>query len=144
MNYNNQNMDEGLRDNQKIEAAITALQKDPSEEMLAHTLTVIRRRMREDGQLVIAVEPPEAGDDRLRIEVMQTGDGKKWWLAFTSFEEELKGGGSVKSTFLADIDRLFQLAVDADGLNGIIINPWNKTIMLDKALLNIILGNDTE
>ena len=29
--------------------------------------------------------------------------------AFTSFEEELKGGGSVKSTFLTDINKLFEL-----------------------------------
>lgn len=54
--------------------------------------------MKEAGQLIIAVEPP-SGDGQLRLEAVRTEDGKNWWVAFTSFEEELKGGGSVKSTF---------------------------------------------
>ena len=60
--------------------------------------------------------------------------------AFTSFEEELKGGGSVKSTFLTDIDKLFELTLQTDEIEGVILNPWNRTIMLDKYLIEIILG----
>lgn len=41
------NVDEGLRGNEQIEEAIAALQQEPSQEMLAHTLTCIRRRMNE-------------------------------------------------------------------------------------------------
>ena len=67
-------------------------------------------------------------------------DGKNWWVAFTSFEEELKGGGSVKSTFLTDIDKLFELTLQTDEIEGVILNPWNRTIMLDKYLIEIILG----
>ncbi len=52
------NVDEGLRGNEQIEEAIAALQQEPSQEMLAHTLTCIRRRMNENGQVIIAVEPP--------------------------------------------------------------------------------------
>ena len=100
--------DEGLQGNDKIEKAIAGLQKETTQEMLAHTLTVIRRRMKDAGQLIIAVEPP-SGDGQLRLEAVRTEDGKNWWVAFTSFEEELKGGGSVKSTFLTDIDKLFEL-----------------------------------
>ena len=40
--------DEGLQGNEKIEEAIAGLQKETTQEMLAHTLTVIRRRMKED------------------------------------------------------------------------------------------------
>ena len=50
--------DNELQGNEKIEEAIAALQQEPTQEMLAHTLTVIRRRMQEKGQFVIAVEPP--------------------------------------------------------------------------------------
>ena len=71
---------------------------------------------------------------------MQTSDGKKWWSAFTGFEEELKGSGSVMSTFLTDIEQLFRMALTADGIEGVILNPWNRTLMLDKQLLRIILG----
>lgn len=41
--------DEGLQGNEKIEEAILGLQKEPTPELLAHVLTVIRRRMKEGG-----------------------------------------------------------------------------------------------
>ena len=136
----NVNQDKGLQGNEKIEQAIAALQQEATQEMLAHTLTVIRRRMRENGQFILSVEPP-TGDNQLRIGTVKTGDGKVWWAAFTSFEEELKGGGSIQSTFLTDIDQLFHSALQINEIEGIILNPWNRTIMLDKNLINIILGN---
>lgn len=117
--------DKGLQGNEKIEEAILALQQEPTEELLAHALTVVRRRMREQGQFIVAV---------------QTSDGKKWWSAFTGFEEELKGSGSVMSTFLTDIEQLFRMTLTAEGIEGVILNPWNRTLMLDKQLLRIILG----
>ena len=51
------NQDKGLQGNEKIEQAIVALQQEATQEMLAHTLTVIRRRMREKGQFILSVEP---------------------------------------------------------------------------------------
>ncbi len=90
--------DPGLCGNERIEAAIAGLQQETSQEHLAHTLTVIRQRMREGGQLIIAVEPPN-GDGGLRIQAVRT--------------EEIE---------------------------GIILNPWNRTLMLDKTLLRVILG----
>ena len=68
--------DEGLRGNEKIEEAIAGLQKEPTQEMLAHALTVV----------------------------------------------------------------LFVTALQADGVEGIILNPWNRTLMLEKELIRIILG----
>lgn len=133
------NTDKGLQCNEKIEEAIAGLQKETTQEMLAHTLTVIRRRMKAGGQLIIAVEPPK-GDGQIQLEAIKTEDGRNWWAAFTSFEEELKGGGSVKSTFLTDIDRLFETALITEEIEGVILNPWNRTIMLDKFLIKIILG----
>ena len=135
----NNKIDEGLQGNEKIETAIAALQQEASEEMLAHTLTVIRRRMKEGGQFIIAVEPPTGGG-QMQIQAVQTPDGNSWWAAFTSFEEELKGSGSVMSTFLTDMEQLFRMTLTADGIEGVILNPWNRTLMLDKRLLHIILG----
>lgn len=137
----NNNTDKGLQGNEKIEEAIAGLQKETTQEMLAHALTVIRRRMKEGGQLIIAVESPK-GDGQICLEAIKTDDGRNWWAAFTSFEEELKGGGSVKSTFLTDIDKLFETALQTDGIEGVILNPWNRTIMLDKLLIKIILGKN--
>lgn len=131
--------DKGLQENEKIEQAIAALQQEATQELLAHALTVIRRRMNENGQFILAVEPP-TGDNQLRIGTVKTGDNKVWWAAFTSFEEELKGSGSVMSTFLTGIEQAFRAVLAAEETKGIIVNPWNRTIMLDKNLIRIILG----
>ena len=136
---NKNKTDKGLLGNEKIEEAVAALQQETTQEMLAHTLTVIRRRMREAGQLIVAVEP-SMGDNNLNIQSVKTDDGICWWMAFTSFDEELKGSGSVMSTFMADIEKMFESAINAEGIEGIIINPWNRTIMLDKELIRIVLG----
>ena len=140
MEKNEKQVDEGLQGNEKVEMAIMALQQEPTGEMLAHALTVIRRRMRESGQLVLALEAP-AGE-MMQVQAIQTKDGQRWWAAFTGFEEELKGGGSVMSTFLTDMEQLFRKALLADEIQGVILNPWQKTLMLDKTLIRIILGEE--
>ena len=122
---NRHNKDEGLIGNEKIEEAVLALQSEPSQEMLAHTLTVIRRRMKEEGQLIVAVEP-SLENTQMRLQTVKTEDGGIWWSAFTT-----------------DIGRLFHTALEATEIKGIIINPWNRTIMLDRELINIILGQES-
>ena len=134
----NENQDEGLKGNEKIEDAIAALQSNATEELLAHTLTVIRRRMKEGGQLIVAVEPSVQGT-QMNLQTVKTTDGAVWWSAFTSFEEELKGADQIKSTFLTDIDKLFQTTLSVPEIKGVILNPWNCTIMLDKHLIEIIM-----
>ena len=140
MHRDNEKIDAGLKENYRIEEAIEALQRESSYEMLAHTLTVIRRTMTKKAQMIIAVEPPR-GDNQIRLQVVETPDGKKWWAAFTSFDEEMKGGNQVMSTFLADMDQLLKSSLSANDIEGVIFNPWNKTIMLNKKLINIVLGN---
>ena len=129
-------MDRGLQGNDKIEEAIRELQEAPSDEQLAHTL--MRRRMRENGQVVVAVEAV-AKEQNLQLATVRTEDGRRWFAAFTSFEEEMKGGGAVKSTFLADIRQLFEVAREAD-VAGVILNPWNRRLALDQTLLAVVLG----
>lgn len=131
--------DEGLQGNEKLEEAIKALQQNPSEELLAHALTVVRRRMRDKGQLIVAVDAPQA-DGQMRLQAIKTDDGSVWWSAFTSFEEEVRGSDSVMSTFLADIEQLFHMAINEEQINGVILNPWNATLKLDKRLIQIVLG----
>lgn len=133
-------IDEGLLRNEKIEEAIAALQQSPTEELLAHALTVVRRRMRENGQVIIAVEP-NAAADQMKLQAVKTSDGNSWWAVFTSFDEEMKGSGSVMSTFMTDIGKVLEAALSEEEIHGVIINPWNRTLMLDKTLIRVILGN---
>ena len=134
----NINQDEGLKGNEKIEEAIRELQNEATPEQLAHTLTVIRRRIREGGQFIVNVEPSYTGT-QMNLKTIKTEDGAVWWSAFTSFEEELKGADSVKSTFLSDMGKLFEMALTVPEIQGVILNPWNRTIMLNKELIRITL-----
>ena len=58
-------MDEGLKGNEKIENYVAMLQKEPSQELLAVTLTSIRRRLKEGGQFIVPVDYGE--DGRLQV-----------------------------------------------------------------------------
>ena len=119
MTSNNKKLtNESLQENKKIEASIAFLQQEPTEEVL---------------------EPPK-GDGKINLQAIQTSDGKQWWSAFTSFDEELKGSDKIMSTFTADIDKIFLSALQEPSIEGVIINPWNRTIMLNKTLISIILG----
>ena len=55
-------------------------------------------------------------------------------------DEEIKGGETVMSTFMADISHLIEAALMTDDIEGIILNPWNRALMLDKSLLQLILA----
>lgn len=129
--------DENLQGNEKIEEAIRSLQKEASQEMLAHVLTVIRRRMQEKGHVIPAVEL-QAGNPQMAVKILQTADGRKWWYAFTCFEEEIKSPDPVQSAFTAEMGKLFEAALTVPEIEGIILNPWNCTLMLDKNLIRII------
>ncbi len=135
--------DEGLLGNEKIEDAIAALQQQPTQELLAHALTVVRRRMRENGQVIIAVEPNGAAG-QMKLQAVKTSDGNSWWAVFTSFDEKLKGSESVMSTFMTDIGKVLETALSEEEISGVIINPWNRTLMLDKTLIRIVLGDVTQ
>ena len=75
----------------------------------------------------------------MSLKTVQTPDGRAWWYAVTSFEEEMQGAEQVKSTFMADIGKLLETALTAPEIEGIILNPWRRTLMLDKTLIQIIL-----
>lgn len=130
--------EEALQGNETIEEAVAALQQNATPELLAHALTTIRRRIREEGQFVVAVAP---GTDttQMSLKTVQTPDGRAWWYAFTSFEEEMQGAEQVQSTFMADIGKLLETALTVPEIDGIILNPWHRTLMLDKTLIQIIL-----
>ena len=49
---------------------------------------------------------------------------------------EVKGHASR----LVDMDKLFDAALAVPEISGIILNPWNRTIQLDKTLIRIIKG----
>ena len=131
--------DQGLVGNGKIEEHIAMLQKEPAPELLAGTLTDIRRRMKQGGQFVVAVSPEAS--EKLQVRAVEH-DGKKWVEAYTSFEEEMKGPAAVMSTFLADIGQVLKMTLESEAVEGLALNPYHRTIMLDKHMIKLILGKN--
>lgn len=130
--------DENLQQNQAIESAILTLQKNPTQEELAHTLTVLRRCVQARGQWIAAVEPLP-GASGVRPKTVTADDGTRWWYAFTSFEEQMQSPDAVKSSFLTEAGPLLTAALDAPDVQGVILNPWRRTLQLDKTLIGILL-----
>lgn len=128
-----------LAGNEQIEEAILLVQKEPSDESLAHALTVIRRQMKAGAHLIVAVDSIP-GDAQISLRTVTTGDGKRWFAAFTGFEEQLKGSNPVMSAFTAPIEQVFEAALSTGMVEGLILNPWNRTMMLNKNLIRIIQG----
>ena len=130
--------DKGLAGNGKLEEQIMMLQKEPSPEMLSVVLTTVRRRMKEHGEMIVPVEADPSGN--LRVQIMQIENGEKWLAVYTSFEEQMMGGQSVQSTFLSDIGQLLRMVLHENSVEGLLVNPWNRSLRLSRDLIRIVLG----
>lgn len=130
--------DKNLLGNKLIEDAISDMYKHMSDERLAKVLSVIRDRMKDGGHLVVAVKPDDA--NRLELRLISMQDGTKWFAAFTSMEEEIKRQTDFVSGFTADISQLFTMALQTDEVKGVMLNPWDKAIKLDKEVINLMMS----
>ena len=130
--------DKGLAGNEKLENQIGMLQKEPSPEMLSVVLTTVRRRMKEHGEMIVPVEADPSGN--MRVQIMQIENGEKWLAVYTSFEEQMMGGQSVQSTFLSEIGQLLRMVLHENSVEGLLVNPWNRSLRLSRDLIRIVLG----
>lgn len=130
--------DRGLVGNEQIEKDIKRLKDSFTDENLAVVLTTIRKRILDGGQFVVAVDASvDANNLALKTASFQ---GKKWFIAYTSFDEELKGDLSVMSGFLAEIDKLFDMASSSAEVEGILLNPYGNLLTINKQLIDAIRG----
>lgn len=129
--------DELLKGNERIEKDIVDFKDNQTDEMLAALLTSFRKRMQEGGHMVVAVDPSPLDNYQVRT---MTIKNQKWMVAFTSFDQELKGKDAVMSTFTAPISQIFDMALASEELAGVLVDPWDLLIALDKNLISIIKG----
>lgn len=136
--------DKGLIGNEQIEENIEALKTSFTDENLATVLTTIRKRILDRGQFVVAVEVPDGASNPGTNLALKTCNfnGKKWFIAFTSFDEELKGNNSVMSCFLADIDKIFDFTLNNTEVEGVILNPYGNMMTLNKQIIEVIIGQE--
>ena len=152
--------DDSLTGNVLIEDAIARYYEDSTRQNLIGVLDAILQRSRAGGHFLIPVIPPQAMFDMIDIEHVkigdtvtsqeelhfklhhiQTNDGKMWLAVFTSDEEHRKGeAASVIDHFIGS---MLEGCADMSD-EGIIINPWGRSFLLTKDLIELIIQADKE
>ena len=128
-----------LDGNELIEDAIKRYHADTSEENLKQVLEVIRHRMHADGHFIFPVLVDGEDESRFAFRAVQMEDGKLWNAAFTSQAEFEKGEPSQVLSFFIDRAMKFCLESAAEGFS---INPWGRSFMLGKDLIEMIFKAD--
>ena len=127
-----------LAGNELIEEAIDRFYMDSCKKSLVGVLEAIRQRMHADGHFMFPVVSSDDGKS-FAFRTVQMKDGKEWVAAFTSPAEHEKGEPSeIVSNF---IDIMLKEALTSDH-SGFIINPWGKSFMLAKELIQMIFKAD--
>ena len=147
---------EELGDNREIEEAIALYYEDGCREHFVGVLEAIRKAMHQKNCMLIpmvlknpeciCIDPEHAkvGDTftneepmRFALHHIQTEDGKRWLVAFTSREEYEKGEDA--STMAEGIKPMLRRC-GVMPEDGYIINPWGgKAFLLTKELMQLIL-----
>ena len=120
-----------------IEKAIVDLNEDTSYENVAYALTLLRKYM--TTELIVAVR---GGNGGLQLAPVKTSDDQKFFAMFTSFDEQLKGPTKVQSTYEVSLEKMFEFALNSEGIDGIIINPWDKSFRVNLQMIKIVLGRN--
>lgn len=132
----NMKKDKELLGNEKIEQAIAEFLKNRTEEQLSLVLSLIRSQMNAKASFVVGIEA-EVGSMNVKEVVLK--DGRTVGLAFTSFEEQMKGA-KVMSTFMVDIRSLLEATLQNNSSDGLLLNAYGKAFLLDRTFIRLILG----
>lgn len=125
--------------NEMIEAAIDQYYKESSKEALITILDVVRQRMHADGHFIFPVLVDEEDENRFAFRTIQTKDGKIWNVAFTSYEEYERGEPC--HVIPNNINSSLKFGLETKTA-GFIINPWGKSFLLGKDLIEMIFKAD--
>lgn len=94
----------------------------------------------------IDIEQVKLGDEvliedevRLRMDTMQDSDGNLWLPLFIT-DEELCEGKTANIIMPIRIYDVFKSALEGDDLQGVVINPFNRPMPIDKEVLKTIIG----
>lgn len=122
--------------NEIIETAIAAFTADPCEDTALAVVRTLQQRMNQDGHLLIPVLLSEGGQS-YQLRPLEYDGGAVYMVAFTS-EAELEKGGptNILSHF---IDIYFDVVLDFEDAQGLVINPFGQPFFLQKDLLAAVL-----
>lgn len=148
--------------NDEIEQAIHVLEKSNNERNIFSLIQLLQEAAAQGGRFFVPVLDSDEVDqppaDLFTIHKVSVNDffsppkppqamprkvelykGGNAYTAFTSRKELEKGEGTkYTSMFIQDF---LELAYDDDSSVGIVLNPWDVSVLLDKKILTLILNN---
>ncbi|WP_304684053.1 SseB family protein [Ileibacterium valens] len=147
-------------DNSDLEDIILRLEKDRTHENLETLIRTLQRKMINQGLLLIPVsdqyeqESPKA--DLFRLDKVSVDDltrgsdlreavprtvelarGGQALAAFTSKNEFQKGEASKYTAVL--LKEFLEYAIQSENLQGIVLNPWDVSVLIDRKLIAQLL-----
>ena len=143
--------------NEELVAAMAAAHQDSGRESFIRVLDLIVKRIAEQGEFILPVQLSQsafdmlgdlnkvkAGDTlqaaeeiRMKPQTIIDNNGRLWYVVFTDHNEACKGEAS--SSINQPMKDILEAALAAEDKEGLIINPWENPIVLDKSMLKMVL-----
>lgn len=159
IHVNRREKTEALR---SIEEAIDAMYGSDdgiAHEAVVNVLEAIRSAINNGDRFIIPVEVPQPAvdvitDDGIKvgetvgipdglsvnIKTLRLKNGTDTFVAFTDYEKAMAGEGT--STITADIESYLEKALMNPDVEGITLNPWNRSCHLPKSYIRMIFENN--
>ena len=143
--------------NEELLAAMRSAHEDGSKENFLKVLDLLARRIAERGEIILPVQMSQSAFDmlgdlnhigvgdtvtsaeeiRMKPLTITDQDGGIWYAAFTDYDEA--GKGEASSTVNQLLKEIVKTALRDEEKKGLILNPWENPVFLDKNMLKMVL-----
>ena len=143
--------------NEELVAAMRIAYEDSSKEAYIKVLDLLAKRIAEGGEIILPVQMSQSAFDmlgdlnnikvgdtltsteeiRMKPQTITDSNGEIWYAVFTDYNEAGKGESS--SSINQPLKEIVKAALEDDGKKGLILNPWENPIFLDKNMLKMVL-----
>lgn len=138
-------------DNRRIKRALDAFYELGNEENFGLLRDTLIQRMKEDGQALAPMRDENADQNaavgksvagskemHLVIDVVREQNGRQWIPMYTD-EEEVAKGKKRGICINRDIREILTYGLRDGQISGVVINPYGKSIVLNKDLIEMLL-----
>ena len=126
-----------LDGNERIVQAIAAANAEESMDNFHAGVDAIQDRMIADGHFLLPVVHPDGNEEQFLVRTLRSEKGENYMVAFTSEAEVTKGAPTGILSYF--IDSVLEIALQMEGVAGMVIDPWGERFVLNRAAIQMIL-----
>ena len=126
-----------LDGNERIVQAIAAANAEESMDNFHAVVDAIQDRMIADGHFLLPVVHPDGNEEQFLVRTLRSEKGENYMVAFTSEEEVTKGAPTGILSYF--IDSVLEIALQMEGVAGMVIDPWGERFVLNRAAIQMVL-----